>query len=172
MNTVLKDLIHHNIWANRTLLEFCSGLDQEQLDWTAPGAFAGIRATLEHLVDSEVAYFRLMTGIEVDPTDGVTVDLTLEQIREWLALLDVHWESFIQSTTNVDQQFTATSSDSGHRFRFTHGVVLAQVFNHSNVHREQVCNILTVHGIQPPEIDAWKYAFATGRGFPETGEGE
>lgn len=172
MNTVLKDLVHHNMWANRTLIEFCSGLDHEQLEWTAPGAFADIRATLEHLVDSEVAYFRLMTGIEVAPIGGVSADLTLEQIRDWIVSLDVHWESFVQSTTDADQRIVATSSDSGRRFTFTHGVVLAQVFNHANVHREQVCNILTVHGIEPPEIDAWKYAFATRRGFPETEEFE
>lgn len=171
MNSVLKDLIHHNIWANRTLIEFCSSLDREQLEWNTVGAFAGIRATLEHLVDSEVAYFRLITGIEVEPADGVTVDLTIDQIKDWISLLDDHWETFIQSTTDVDRQFRATS-DSGRRFTFTHGVVLAQVFNHANVHREQVSNILTVHGIEPPEIDAWNYAFATGRGYPATNESQ
>ena len=43
------------------------------------------------------------------------------------------------------------------------GIFLAQAINHANHHREQVCAILTGLGIQPPDIQAWSYAFATAR---------
>ncbi|WP_255455587.1 DinB family protein [Microlunatus sp. Gsoil 973] len=43
------------------------------------------------------------------------------------------------------------------------GVVLAQAINHANHHREQVCAILTGLGIQPPDIQAWAYAWHTAR---------
>lgn len=169
MSTVLKDLVHHNSWATSRLIEFCDGLKPEQLEWTVAGSYGDIRATLEHLVDSEMAYFRLVTGIDVVPSDGVTSGLPIDQIRQWFATLAPHWESFLQEQTDVDHRFTA-SSESGRRFTFTHGVVLAQIFNHANVHREQVCNILTVHGITPPDVDAWSYAFAMGRGGPAMDE--
>ena len=35
--------------------------------------------------------------------------------------------------------------------------------NHANHHREQVCAILTGLGIQPPDIQAWEYAWSAER---------
>ena len=43
------------------------------------------------------------------------------------------------------------------------GIFLAQAINHANHHREQVCAILTGFGIEPPDIQAWEYAWVTGR---------
>ncbi|WP_336245617.1 hypothetical protein [Nonomuraea sp. SYSU D8015] len=43
------------------------------------------------------------------------------------------------------------------------GIFVAQALNHANHHREQVCAILTGLGIQPPDLQAWDYAWATGR---------
>jgi hypothetical protein len=43
------------------------------------------------------------------------------------------------------------------------GVIHAQIANHGNVHREQVCAILTSLGIEPPDISGWAFGVATGR---------
>jgi uncharacterized damage-inducible protein DinB len=43
------------------------------------------------------------------------------------------------------------------------GIFLAQAINHANHHREQVCAILTGLGLEPPDIQAWEYAWRTGR---------
>jgi uncharacterized damage-inducible protein DinB len=48
------------------------------------------------------------------------------------------------------------------------GIFLAQAINHANHHREQVCAILTGLGIQPPDIQAWAYAWSTGRIWDRT----
>jgi hypothetical protein len=37
------------------------------------------------------------------------------------------------------------------------------VLQRARGHREQVCAILTGFGIEPPDIQAWEYAWATGR---------
>jgi uncharacterized damage-inducible protein DinB len=39
------------------------------------------------------------------------------------------------------------------------GILIAQALNHANHHREQVCAILTGFGIEPPDIQAWEYAW-------------
>ncbi len=44
------------------------------------------------------------------------------------------------------------------------GVLVAQALHHGNAHREQICPILTGAGLQPPDVQAWAYADATGRG--------
>ncbi len=43
------------------------------------------------------------------------------------------------------------------------GLRLAQVVHHGTDHRSQVCTALTSLGIEPPEIDLWAWARATGR---------
>jgi hypothetical protein len=43
------------------------------------------------------------------------------------------------------------------------GILIAQALNHANHHREQVCAILTGFGIEPPDIQAWQYAWHTER---------
>jgi hypothetical protein len=41
------------------------------------------------------------------------------------------------------------------------GIFIAQALHHADHHREQVCAILTGFGIQPPDIQAWEYAWFT-----------
>ncbi len=43
------------------------------------------------------------------------------------------------------------------------GIVLAQTLHHGNVHREQVCNVLTAQGLEPPDLSAWAFGYASGR---------
>lgn len=43
------------------------------------------------------------------------------------------------------------------------GVLHAQVLNHGNVHREQICAILTSLDFEPPDISGWGFGESTGR---------
>lgn len=47
-------------------------------------------------------------------------------------------------------------------------VLVVQALHHGNIHREQICAILTGLGIQPPDVQAWAYAEATGRARERT----
>jgi uncharacterized damage-inducible protein DinB len=48
------------------------------------------------------------------------------------------------------------------------GVIVAQALHHGNAHREQICAILTSLGIEPPDIQPWECAWATGRIWERT----
>jgi len=41
-------------------------------------------------------------------------------------------------------------------------VPIAQALHHGNVHREQICSVLTTLGLEPPDLQVWAYAEATG----------
>ncbi len=41
-------------------------------------------------------------------------------------------------------------------------MLVVQALHHGNAHREQICAILTGLGIEPPDIQVWAYAEATG----------
>ena len=48
------------------------------------------------------------------------------------------------------------------------GVIVAGASPHGNAHREQICAILTSQGVEPPDIQPWEYAWATGRIWERT----
>jgi hypothetical protein len=43
------------------------------------------------------------------------------------------------------------------------GVIVAQALHHGNAYREQIYASLTSLGVEPPDIQPWEYAWATGR---------
>ena len=79
---------------------------------------------------------------------------------------------------DVTQRFNVTSKTiqrwrkrglPGRRFVFPDGkrrvgFLLSSVERFFNAHREQICAILTSFGQEPPDIQPWAYADATGRG--------
>src|SRR6516165_11146822 len=62
MNGTLLELSRHKTWATLRLIEYCQGLDNEQLDATIPGTYGAIRDALRRLVNAEEGYFAILTG--------------------------------------------------------------------------------------------------------------
>lgn len=162
MNELLHDLVAHNAWATRTLLDACSSLDDRQLSESIPGSFGDIRETFEHFIVAERWYLYHLTRIMPDP-DRPETQLSMAEIRERFDELDPVWKQLLAEPIDSDRWIRA-DGDEGGTFEFTAGVVIAQIFNHANEHREQICAILTSIGIEPPEIDGWNYSAATARG--------
>lgn len=162
MNELLHDLVAHNAWATRTLLTTCSELDAGQLAARIPGSFGDIRETFEHFIIAERWYLYHLTRDMPDPNRPDS-DLSMAEIRERLDELDPIWQQMLAEPIDCDRWIRA-DGDEDNTFEFTAGVVIAQIFNHANEHREQICAILTEIGIQPPEIDGWNYSAAAGRG--------
>lgn len=50
-------------------------------------------------------------------------------------------------------------------------VIAIQVAHHGADHRSQICTMLTVMGIEPPDLSAWDWGADTGRMRPATGGG-
>lgn len=163
MNEALADLIRHNAWATRALLDFCADLSEEQLGTRAPGAFGTLLETLHHFVTSEGGYRFFLTGQYPDWADwrpDETPDFSV--VRRRAVDMARFWESFLEQPYDPDELVTSPRQDGSMRV-FPKGVVLAQVINHGNEHRGQACTIITALGLQPPEIDGWSYGYSSGR---------
>ena len=165
LNAILGDLFAHNAWATSTLIETCRGFTDEQLQTGTAGSYGDIRATLEHMVFAEANYYRLLTGDTLYDPSGKFKGFSLDEINEVATLLEARWKAFMETPIDIDRTVLGTDDD-GNSYDIATGVVLTQVFNHANVHREQICHILTVLGIEFPEIDGWNYAAASGRARP------
>lgn len=165
MTSPLTDPLRHNSWATRELLSFCGDLDEGQLATKegSEGTYGSIISTLQHLLGAEARYLRRLTGgtptWSAEPED--TTDLG--ELARMSADEANAWEALLAEEFDPERLITWTSAVSGARTECRAGVLVAQTLNHGNEHRAQVFTVLTGLGIEPPDLDGWSYAMATGR---------
>jgi uncharacterized damage-inducible protein DinB len=162
VNEILLDTIRHNNWATKQLIAFCSDqhLTAEQLATTGVGTFGDIPATLHHIVACDGSYVRRLAESPL-ALGWIDSDESADfaRLAEWAGEAAQLWDKVLSQPIDVER---VVIIDDG--IRAVHaGIFIAQAVNHANHHREQVCAILTGFGIQPPDIQAWEYAWATGR---------
>lgn len=164
MNELLLDPIRHNNWATKQLVAFCRDLNlaDEQLATPGVGTFGGILATLNHVIRSDASYLRALLGTDRGRYEG---DTDLEGLAVRAEETERLWEQLLSEPIDVERVIVV--DDGANEVRA--GVFLAQALNHANHHREQVCAILTGLGIDAPDIQAWEYAWATGRLWVRSG---
>jgi uncharacterized damage-inducible protein DinB len=160
MNEVLLDAFRHNGWANKELLAACRGLSAESLALPAAASFGSIIATFNHIVNSDAGYVRRFSSSV--PAWWVKRENTadLDQLHARMEETARLWEEVLAAPINAEQVLIL---DEG-AYEAHAGVIIAQALHHGNAHREQICAILTGLGVEPPDIQAWAYADATGRG--------
>jgi uncharacterized damage-inducible protein DinB len=160
LNAVLRDPIRHNTWATKSLIGFCRDqkLTAEQLEATGVGTFGNIPATLDHIVRCDGSYLRRIADRPLDFVDSQEPP-DFDALERWNDEAGALWEQLLTKPIDVERVIVI---DNGTR-KTRVGIFLAQAINHANHHREQVCAILTGFGIEPPDIQAWEYAWATGR---------
>jgi uncharacterized damage-inducible protein DinB len=158
MNEILLDAIRHNNWATKRLIQFCRDQEfsAEDLRVRGVGTFGGILETLQHIVDCDASYARRLAGTEPWWADG---EAQLGTLLIRASEVEQVWEEVLAKPIDVERVVVV---DEGTR-EVRAGIFLAQALNHANHHREQVCAILTGFGIQPPDIQAWEYAWDTER---------
>jgi uncharacterized damage-inducible protein DinB len=156
MNTILGNLMRHNLWANERMFEACLPLTGEQLATEASGTFGRLDETLVHLAGAEGGYLHTLTGWTppegyglADVVDFPGVQLLLERMRmTGAALIEVARElSAVQVIEDEEE-------DEGNVPAW---VVLLQAPFHATEHRQQVATMLTNLGIEPPEPDLWAF---------------
>ena len=87
------------------------------------------------------------------------MSVDFDELHRWNAEAGVLWEQLLAKPIDVERVMIVDNGTRATRV----GIFLAQAINHANHHREQVCAILTGLGIEPPDIQAWEYAWSTGR---------
>jgi uncharacterized damage-inducible protein DinB len=70
------------------------------------------------------------------------------------------WEAFLERPFDPDR-VCVQRGPRGVR-EASAGVVVAQVIEHACEHRSQACAILTALGLEPPDLQAWTYAYDVG----------
>lgn len=152
----LVKIFEHNNWANGCILQACAILSDEQLDVSPQSVTKGtIRATMTHLVSSQLSYLRTLTRPLEERLDPITVEF--DQLQESVR---ISGEGLL-ALARGEQKPLSPRIQTRDGYMVEPWVVMLQVINHATEHREQIKSMLSELGLTPPEIDGWEFGFAT-----------
>jgi uncharacterized damage-inducible protein DinB len=161
MDEILRQAFAHNRWANQTLLAACRLLGDEQLGTAGAGAFGSILQTWNHLLASEAGYIPRDTGERPAWTDDEQ-EVGIDMLDARAVEAGEAWQRVLALELDPARPLLLDSGS----YQAELFVPVVQALQHGNVHREQVSAMLTAHGVEPPDIDVWAYAEATGHAGP------
>jgi uncharacterized damage-inducible protein DinB len=148
--------MRHDVWATQSLIDRCRALTEDQLLLTAPGTYGTIRKTLAHIVRANEGYLNTY-GLIPQPFLEVTDGTSLDDIASRFAKVREAVERLFASR---EFDFDERIHDERRKADLQLWVPLTQFAHHGTDHRSQICTILTVHGLEAPELDVWAYAVA------------
>lgn len=155
MTTGLADFFKYNLWANRSLLDVCANLSDEQLDATMDGTYGSIRETFIHLIASEEGYVYRFTGQRANPPlYEYTAFPGFDELRR---RANTTGDGLIALARQWEQEQSLQLTYQGQVYEVPAILVLIQAITHAADHRSQIATLLTRQQITPPEIDSWGY---------------
>jgi uncharacterized damage-inducible protein DinB len=159
----LKEAFRHHAWATRGLIAFCAQLSSEQLSQPCPAPLAGdhgsILETLDHIVCTDGGYLGALTGKRPAWAHERGLSSDLVELATHMDEAEALWMDFLSVP---DDAMRRVFLDNG-TYETSAATVSAQALHHGSAHREQICAILRDMGLDPPEIQPWDFADATGR---------
>jgi uncharacterized damage-inducible protein DinB len=162
-NATLKEAFWHNAWATRELLAFCAQLRPEQLSQPRPTPLAGdhgsILETFDHIVCTDGGYLGALTGHRPAWAHERGLSSDLGELAPRVDEAEALWMGFLSLP---DDAVRRVLLDDG-TYETHAAIVTGQALHHGSAHREQICAILRDFGLEPPELQPWDFADATGR---------
>jgi uncharacterized damage-inducible protein DinB len=157
----------HHVWATLELIDACDRLSADQLEPSVPGTFGSILATMRHLVSADRSYLALLVDGRLGEIDEESGNLL--ELRAAMEADGIGWRDLLAGDPDP-RDVIVRHRDDGSESRAPLALRLAQAIHHGTDHRSQICTALTSLGVEPPEIDVWAYAAATGQ-LEETAPG-
>jgi uncharacterized damage-inducible protein DinB len=152
---ILLELFRHNAWANVTLIRFCAGLTEHQLSATDSATYSDTRSTFQHVLGSEAYYWSLFSGQFPVWSRPDSEEASVEEMLVWAENMGELWSTLFQSPL---PEWVNRRRPDGSEQSTAAAIVLTQALHHGNVHREQISHLLTVAGIEPPDISGWCFS--------------
>jgi uncharacterized damage-inducible protein DinB len=155
--------LRHHAWATRQLLAFCAQLRPEQLSQPRPVPLAGdhgsILETFDHMVCTDGGYLGALTGHRPAWAHERGLTSNLAELTPWVDEAEALWMAYLSLPDGTARKVFL---DAG-TYETDAAIVIAQALHHGSAHREQICAMLRDFGLDPPEVQAWDFADATGR---------
>jgi uncharacterized damage-inducible protein DinB len=156
MTEQLLEMFRFHAWGTARLLAFCEALPPETAEARTSGTFGTLLETFSHVVGSDSGYIRILGGDAPARPHG---KVTLPALGKRAARNAEAWEAVIARGVDPSAPLLL---DKG-TFECPASVVVTQALHHGDLHREQICAILTAAGVQPPDLQPWTFAEETAR---------
>ena len=159
VSDALRDIFRHNAWANTRAIEACGALTEAQVAATLIGTFGAPQETLKHILGAE-SFYRSMFGIPQDHWGEWTSrleTLSIADMLPWAEKLGAAWDELLAGPEVDSEEVFEQHRADGTVRRFRAGALLTQAIHHGNVHREQICSIITSLGLEAPDLSAYAY---------------
>ena len=162
-NPPLQEAFRHQAWATRELLAFCAQLRPEQLSQPRQAPLAedhgSILETFDHIVCTDGGYLGALTGHRPDWAHERGLSSDLGELAPRVDEAESLWIAFLSLPDDAERRVLL---DDG-TYETHAAIVTAQALHHGSAHREQICAILRDFGLEPPDLQPWDFADATGR---------
>lgn len=154
MTAGLVDFYKHNLWANLGLLDACATLTDEQLQASAPGTYGRISDTLTHLCRAEESYLFRLTGRQTEDALRLSEFPGIPTLREHARRSG---EGLIAFAETVDSTQIVRGVYHDEPYELPVMIPLVQAISHATEHRIHVATVLSLIGIEPPDLSVWAY---------------
>lgn len=162
MNLGLVEMMRYNAWANRTLLDACREVTDEQLDAKLQVTSGSSRELLIHIVGGQQTF--------VLRTKGRQHEGELNRGSAWPGMAEITRlaastsEELISIAERLDPEIETDLPYFGTVYRYPTRFFLIHAAEHGVEHRTEVKLNLAHVGIDTPDLDGWAYGEAAGYG--------
>lgn len=150
----LLEFARYNQWANRQLLNFCTGIESDVLTADIPGSAGSILLTFGHVLRAEASFLQRIHGRCPQPAFDWEAGPGLAEMGAYMFVLADELLDTIQRippTQNVHEENDQWTFDYQARLIF-----MSLIF-HGIAHRTDMTTWLNSQGVPAPELDVWGY---------------
>lgn len=152
---IWSNVYRHHRWSNLVLIDFLSGLSEEQLQLAVPGTYGDSLAMIRHVVSSDADYVRIIPDTPDVPQIGD--DGPFEGWDTLRTVADAAGTAMIAYVDGMTEDRFFIDIDDGTAFDLTVSMLLGQMIHHATEHRSQIRTTLSTHCIEPPELSVWAW---------------
>jgi uncharacterized damage-inducible protein DinB len=159
--SLLDDAFAHHAWATLRLIDACLALTPAQLDAVVPATDRSILATMRHVIGNESFELWVASG---ERGSFINADrMGLGELRTAMQDIGAGWLRLLDEGVDPHLELREVDPDDGYQKHAPMGIRLAQTLHHGTDHRTQVCTALTLLGVAPPALDAFRFGIEDGR---------
>jgi uncharacterized damage-inducible protein DinB len=161
-------LCDYNTYANQKVLDAASRLDEDQINHDFKMCRCSVGQTLQHMLDAEVYFLRLCQDEKYAEMPAPKAG----RVVNYWGTIPEETRSFLEKQGKQDLQREVQVQFGEHSFSFPVWQMMAQVFNHSMIHRGELSIFMTELGQPLPDLDILiHFVKESGQSWPFEEEG-
>lgn len=137
-DTILVELLRHNLWANGVTLDACRDLRTEQLATEVAGTYGRLDHTLIHLARAQGGYVRTLTDWQPGAEHRLEMTEPFPGVDRIAAHLRFTGERLIEVAQGASANRILEGTRGDEPYRLPEWVVLLQAAHHATEHRQQI----------------------------------